>query len=64
MSEESELQSEFGSNDGALFINATAVDSQGHEMPVPMCNKCNDGYMTYLIGRNHQVWMCSCGYIP
>lgn len=64
MSDESELQAEFGSNGRTLSLNATTVDSQGHEMPIPICDKCNDGYMSYVIGRNHQVWMCSCGNIP
>ena len=63
MSDESELQAEFGSNGGALFINATAVDSGGHEIEIPTCNRCTDGYSSQLFSNRCQVWVCSCGAV-
>jgi hypothetical protein len=63
MSDESELQAEFGSNGGALFINATAFDSEGNEVEIPICNRCTNGYRTMLIGKEYAVWVCSCGAV-
>jgi hypothetical protein len=63
MSDESELQAEFGSNDGALFIEATACDSEGNTIETPECSRCKDGYRTMLIGNTHSVWICSCGAV-
>jgi hypothetical protein len=60
MSDEGKLQLEFSDLYGAQ-LTVMSWDSENSEIPIPICDKCNDGYMTCLISRNRQVWMCSCG---
>ncbi len=63
MSDESELQAEYGSIGGALFANMTAHDSEGNEIQIPVCNRCEDGYRSMLMGKGYGVWVCSCGAV-
>jgi hypothetical protein len=62
MSKEQELEAKLVCAEPFFdFAKATAFDSEGNEVAIPVCDKCNGGYMTCLMGRSHHVWMCSCG---
>jgi len=63
MSEEGELEAEYGSVGDIKFANATAFDSEGNEIETPICNRCKAGYRSMLIGKGYSVWICSCGAV-
>lgn len=52
------LEAEYGSSHPvAMFKSVAMVDSEGNEVPYPLCEKCGTG-KTFLIGSQSHVSIC------
>jgi len=58
------LKCKFGCTQPIRFLdeeNVTAYNSNGKEMIIPKCKKCNV-HMAQLIGQTSSTWLCNmCG---
>ncbi len=58
------MECEFGTSMPIRFLspeNVKAYDSEGKEMIIPKCERCDD-FKNQLIGKKSFMWLCpSCG---
>lgn len=61
--QETALIEEYGCSSPVQFTDestVTAYDSQGNEMEIPKCDKC-DQFKCQVIGKERFAWMCMNG---
>lgn len=53
-----QYQEEYGTIGNLEFSHVTLHDSEGKEIEIPKCPKC-DVHMTQVIGRESFMWICT-----